>query len=127
MKITDMARLYSVWDALLYLSGGEGFGMPAWEAMCAGLPVIYSNYSSHAELLNNAKAGIGVGGILQPEKHHCIWRMIADMPETIMGIRRLYYNTDLRRELGRNGRQYASRHSVKIVAAEWHKIFQSEN
>ena len=51
--------LYQLWDRLLYLSGGEGFGLPPWEAMSVAIPVVYSNYSSHAELLTTAQASGG--------------------------------------------------------------------
>jgi 3-oxoacyl-[acyl-carrier protein] reductase len=36
--------------ALLVLTA-FGIGIPAWEAMCAALPVVYTNYSAHGEFL----------------------------------------------------------------------------
>ena len=68
----DMPTLYNLWDCFLYLSGGEGFGIPAWEAMCASLPVVHTNYSSHSEFLRKANGGIPIGGLLQPEAKTCI-------------------------------------------------------
>ena len=38
LALEDVPMLYRIWDCLLYLSGGEGFGLPAWEAMCAPYP-----------------------------------------------------------------------------------------
>ena len=100
----DMPTLYQLWDALVYLSGGESFGLPAWEAMCSGLPVVYTDFSSHAEYLNAAQAGLPVGGILQLERKTGIWRMIANLPEAIAAVRKLYFDRDLGRTLGANGR-----------------------
>jgi glycosyltransferase involved in cell wall biosynthesis len=121
----DMPILFQLWDALLYLSGGEGFGLPAWEAMCAGLPVVYSDYSSHAEFLRQANGGLPVGGILQPEAKTCIWRMIADVPEAIAAVRKLYYDRKLCRQLGTNGRSFVQQYTPEIQARRWHEIFQS--
>jgi glycosyltransferase involved in cell wall biosynthesis len=120
----DVPALYNLWDCLLYLSGGEGFGLPAWEAMCSGLPLIYTNYSAHAELVGRAHAGLGVGGILQPERKSCIWRMIADVPQVIEAVRKLYFNRDLGCRLGCNGRQFAEQYRLEIQVERWHRIFQ---
>jgi glycosyltransferase involved in cell wall biosynthesis len=107
-SLNEIAALYQTWDALLYLSGGEGFGIPAWEAMCSGLPVVYTNYSSHAELLNAAGAGLPVTGMLQPEPGTCIFRMIADLEQVIEAVRRLFRWPELRRKLGGNASAYTS-------------------
>jgi len=120
----DMPALYNLWDCLLFLSGGEGFGLPAWEAMCCGLPVIYTNYSSHAEFLGRGGAGLPVGGILQPERETCIWRMVADVPQAIEAVRKLYSNRELGERLGSNGRRFAGRFVPEIQAERWHGVFQ---
>jgi glycosyltransferase involved in cell wall biosynthesis len=121
---SDMATLYQLWDGLLYSSGGEGFGVPAWEAMCTGIPVIYTNYSSHAEFLGNASAGIGVGGVLQPEPSSCILRLVADVSQLLDAVRALYFNRELGFNLGRKGRQYVVRYDRHTQAEKWHRLFQ---
>ncbi len=120
----DMPVLYQLWDALIYLSGGEGFGLPAWEAMCCGLPVVYTDYSSHAEFLNEANAGLPVDGILQPESQSCILRMIADVGQAIEAVRKFYFNRALGRTLGQNGRAFVQQYTPEIQAEKWHRIFQ---
>jgi glycosyltransferase involved in cell wall biosynthesis len=120
----DMPALYNLWDALLYLSGGEGFGLPAWEAICCALPVIYTDYSSHAEFLGRANAGLPVGGILQPEKETCIWRMIADIGQVLDNVRKLISEPTLGMRLGASGRAFASRFALEAQAERWHKVFQ---
>ena len=117
--------LYNLWDGLLYLSGGEGFGMPAWEAMCSGLPAVYTNYSAHGELLTRGGAGIPVGGVLQPERHSCIWRMIADVPQTIEAIRRLYYDRALGPALGASGRKFVEQFARDVQVEKWHQVFHA--
>ena len=96
----EVPLLYNLWDCLLFLSGGEGFGLPAWEAMCSALPTVYTNYSAHGEFLTRAGAGLPVSGILQPERKSCIWRMIADIPQAIEAVRRLYHDRALGCQLG---------------------------
>jgi glycosyltransferase involved in cell wall biosynthesis len=120
----DMPTLYQLWDCLLYLSGGEGFGLPAWEAMCSGLPVVYSNHSSHAEFLARAEAGLPVDGVLQPENKTGYWRMIADVPQAIAAVRKLYFNRELGSQFGANGRSFVQEYTLEIQAERWHQIFQ---
>ncbi|HEX7860792.1 MAG TPA: glycosyltransferase family 4 protein [Verrucomicrobiae bacterium] len=121
----DMPTLYQLWDGLLYLSGSEGFGLPAWEAMCTGIPVVYTNYSGHAEYLNQAEAALPVDGILQPERKSGYWRMVADVGEAIGAVRRLYYDRELGRRLGTNGRKFVEEYSVEKQGARWREIFES--
>jgi glycosyltransferase involved in cell wall biosynthesis len=121
----DIPSLYQLWDGLLYLSGGEGFGLPAWEAMCAGLPTIYTNYSGHADFLGKAEAGLPVGGILQPEAKTCIWRMVADVSQVVEAVRRLYFDRNLAALLGANGREFVKDYAPDRMAEKWHSIFQT--
>jgi glycosyltransferase involved in cell wall biosynthesis len=119
----DVPMLYKIWDCLLYLSGGEGFGLPAWEAMCSALPVVYTHYSAHGEFLARARAGLPVGGILQPEPKTCIWRMVADVPQAVEAVRRLYYDRKLAQELGANGRAFVQQFAIETQVAAWHRTF----
>ncbi len=119
----DVPMLYRIWDCLLYLSGGEGFGLPAWEAMCSALPVVYTNYSAHGEFLTRGQAGLPVGGILQPEMKQCIWRMVADVPQAIEAVRRLYFDRKLAQQLGANGRTFVQQFSIETQVAAWHRTF----
>lgn len=120
----DMPALYQLWDALLYLSGGEGFGVPAWEAMSSELPVVYTNYSSHAEFLGLAGAGIPVGGILQPEPVTCIQRLVPDVAQALDAVRRLYQDRKLGAQLGQRGRTFTQMYSPPTQSRRWHQLFQ---
>ena len=119
-----MPFIYQSWDCLLYPSGGEGFGLPVWEAMCSGLPIVYTNYSAHAELATLGGCGLPIGGVFQPEEKSCIWRMIADIPQAIEAVRRVYSDQPLRIKLGENGRAFANQFGIEVQVKEWHSLFQ---
>jgi len=120
----DMPTLYQLWDALLYLSAGEGFGLPAWEAMCTALPIVYTNYSSHAELIGNPSGGLPVRGVLQPEPRTCTLRLVPDISQTLQAVRRLYFNRQIGIELGKNGRAFVQGYANEVQAERWHRLFQ---
>jgi glycosyltransferase involved in cell wall biosynthesis len=121
----SMPVLYQLWDCLLYLSGGEGFGLPAWEAMCSGIPSVYTHYSSHAEFLSRANAGLPVSGVLQPEAKECIWRMVADCSQAVAAVRALYLDRALLHKLGENGRNFVEIYRTDLQVSKWHHLFQN--
>jgi glycosyltransferase involved in cell wall biosynthesis len=118
----NLATLYLLWDCLLYLSGSEAFGLPTWEAMAVGLPVIYTNTQFHCEHLNAAAAGIGVGGILQPERRSGHLQMIADVPQALKALRDLYFSRTLRWTLGDNGRTYVKKFGRNQMVEYWNPL-----
>ena len=52
LSTSDMALLYNNYDALIFPSRAEGWGLPLIEAIACGLPVISTYYSGHAEYLS---------------------------------------------------------------------------
>lgn len=49
----DMPRLYSSGDCFVLPTRGEGWNLPAIEAMASGLPVICTAWSAHLEYMNH--------------------------------------------------------------------------
>lgn len=56
----EMRDLYLGSDCYLHLSRGEGFGMTPMTAINYGLPVVYTDWSAHAEFLNKSKNSVPV-------------------------------------------------------------------
>ena len=51
LTTSDMALLYNNYDAMIFPSRAEGWGLPLIEAIACGLPVISTYYSGHTEYL----------------------------------------------------------------------------
>lgn len=52
LSTSDMALLYNNYDAMIFPSRAEGWGLPLIEAIACGLPVISTYYSGHSEYLS---------------------------------------------------------------------------
>jgi len=117
----ELATLIASWDCMLYLSGGEGFGIPVVESMASGVPVIYTNYSSHAELAENG--GIPVRCDLIPELAFSINRSMADTNDAIAKVLWAYRNREELKALGYKGREWCEKQSIDIIVDKWDKIF----
>ena len=116
---TEMSRLYECFDILLMLSGGEGFGLPIFEAMASGIPIIASDYSSHAEWVERADSGIRVSGILQPEARTGIMRHISDVYEAADAVLKLYRDPGLYRAYCEKGRSFVEAHAIENHHPFW--------
>lgn len=60
-----MPYLYSLADALVIPSHGEGFGRPHVEAMACGTPVIATNWSSTPTFISHRRNGAFIDRIIQ--------------------------------------------------------------
>ncbi len=125
LRPNEMGVLYGLWDLLLYLSGGEGFGIPAWEGMASGLPAVYTDYSAHSEYLAAAGGGVPVGGILQPEPGNCILRMVPRVEDAIQGVLALEADRSVLDSCGMRGAAFARRYGAEEIARRWHGVFQA--
>jgi glycosyltransferase involved in cell wall biosynthesis len=109
---------------MLYLSGGEGFGIPAFEAMMCGVPLIYTNYSSHADFCKYGGLPVRVDFI--PEMAFGIHRSMADTNHAVEQCMYAYNNRDKFKELGLNGRSFALTKTLDTIVDSWHNMFQEE-
>lgn len=110
---TDMAAAYSAFDVLLFPSRGEGFGVPAIEALACGTPVIASNWTAQAEIISHpydvAQAGferhphgwlVSVGVDYDP--HQAAFRGKPDLGEIQIALREahaVWMDPELRRNV----------------------------
>jgi glycosyltransferase involved in cell wall biosynthesis len=104
----ELAQIYNCFDALVFPSGAEGFGMPVLEAMACGVPVVYANYSGHAEFA----VGRPVRVRLVPDTPDPSFLGFVDMGDLIANTLDLVEDAVLQREL-------AGRALDKARAMDW--------
>ena len=92
MSDDELATLYNGATLLVHPSRREGFGLPVLEAMACGLPVIATRGGALPELAGDA-------AVMTPP---------ADAAALSEAIARLHRDAELRRELGRRGRERAA-------------------
>lgn len=98
-------RLEAFADADVYAlpSYAENFGFSVFEAMACGLPVVVSDTLNYAAEIAQAGAGFAV-----PRTPECFSATILN----------LLNQTDLSRDMGSRGRQFARRYSLEETAAK---------
>lgn len=87
----SLPSVYSGFDVACFLSLSESFGVSAVEAMACECPVVVSDADGLREVVEDGKTGIVVSGDY--------------VQETAEALLRLYYDSALRTEMGRKGRE----------------------
>lgn len=113
--------LFSTWDCMYHPSGGEGFNNPAFEALACGVPVVYSNYASHAEFCQFG--GLPVRVTYIPEPIVGIQRSVVDTAHAVEQILKLYREPKLKQHLGLQGRAHVLQYNLDTMAKSWDTIF----
>lgn len=121
VKSQDIAYMLASWDCMLYPSGGEGFGNPAAEAMAAGTPVVYSDYSSHAEFCEFG--GLPIRCTYVPELVHGIQRAVVDTNHAVEQLLKLVRDKELKKSLGIKGKSHMQQFAIPNMVDVWNKIF----
>ncbi|MBW4498164.1 MAG: glycosyltransferase family 4 protein [Scytonema hyalinum WJT4-NPBG1] len=91
----DLPRLLRGASSLLFLSPYEGFGMPALEAMAAGVPAVVSNKGSLPEVVGDA------GIVVDPEATDVIVDILINLDN----------NSRLREDYGQKGHKHATQYT----------------
>jgi glycosyltransferase involved in cell wall biosynthesis len=104
----DLPYFYSKMEALCYISHYEGFGLPPFEAMSCGAPVIYGNNSSMRELIGTAGLPADAGDVEE----------IKSQMETIL------FDSELKEELALRSLQQTARFSWLKMAWETLQVYE---
>jgi glycosyltransferase involved in cell wall biosynthesis len=103
-----LAALYRLASVFVFPSLYEGFGLPPFEAMAAGVPVVTSNVSSLPEVVGDAAL------LVDPMDAGAIADAIA----------RVLDDASLRAELVRRGRARVAEFSWDKAAASVHRVYE---
>lgn len=105
---SDLPALYSMAEAVPFLSLYEGFGLPILEAMACGVPVVTSNISSLPEVAGDAAL------LVDPY----------NVEEITAALMRLLTNTELRNLLTQKGYAQAANFTWERTAHQLMHIYQ---
>ena len=118
----DMNWLYNCFDVFVYPTGGEGFGMPILEAMAAGIPCVYANYSAYTDWAVGESVRVE---IFQPEIRTQRCRALIDMGEMVRKTLLMLNDHNRRSIFSKRGMKAASKFSWDEVAQHWMKMIES--
>lgn len=118
----QLTELMYAWDMFFFNSGGEGYGNGAIEAMASGLPVVYSDYSSHADFCQFGGLPVRIQSYV-PELHHGIMRSVIDTGHAVSQINKLIRDPNLRKQLGKSGRLSCMQNDIVNIAKTWDLLF----
>jgi len=105
----DLKEIYSLASLFVYPSFYEGFGFPPLEAMAASCPTIVSSNSSLPEVTR--------GGALLISPNN--------IEESVMAIKSVLTQDDLRQKLIRKGQTISSDYRWKNVATKYIDLFNN--
>ncbi len=109
-KRREMPDQYALWDLMVMPSRWEGFGIAAAEAMAMGLPVVASALEGLLELVVDRRTGY-----LVPPGDRAAW---------VDRLVELLEDRDLRKRMGRAGRERIIRHfSIRTMAEAMMRLY----
>jgi glycosyltransferase involved in cell wall biosynthesis len=109
VKREDIPAVYARHDIFVFPSLVEGMPLTLLEAMATGMPVVTTNTSGMADVVENDVNGLLVAA--------------ADAEKLAEGIERLCRSPDLRKRLGLAGQETMRRYTWERVTKELEKVF----
>jgi glycosyltransferase involved in cell wall biosynthesis len=105
----ELVQLYNLATVFVMPSLYEGFGLPVLEAMACGCPVVTSKEGSLAEVAGDSAFYVDA----------------YDMESIAKGIKKVFEDTNLQKELSEKGLENVKRFSWKNTASQTLKVYES--
>ena len=123
----DMALLYNIADIYVSTHGGEGFGLPAAEAMATEVPGVMTDCTTTPELYQDEDGewvrGFGAK-IKQEARDHNVMRPFVDINDFVDKVNVLLDDESLRKEMGKKGRAWVQKKcSIPVITRKWKRLF----
>ncbi len=122
-----MSLLYNVADIYVSTHGGEGFGLPAAEAMATEVPGVMTDCTTTPELYQdeNGEWVRGFGAkISQEARDHNVMRPFVDINDFVDKINILLDDESLRKDMGKKGRAWVQKKcSIPVITRKWKRLF----
>jgi len=110
---TDPTTVFGRCSVLVLPSVEDGFGLVALEAMACGLPVIVTNQSGAADLIES-----GVNGFIVPPR---------DIEKISEKLQYLAANPHISSQMGKSARETAEKYILQTYQQQLNQIFAQEN
>lgn len=91
------------------------------EALACGIPIVYSDYSSHAEIAKHG--GLPVRVTYTPELGLGIMRSAVDTNHAVEQLSKMIKDEQLRKSLGNKGRMFSAECNISEIVPVWDRIF----
>ena len=124
-----LARVHSAGDVYWQNSVAEGFGLPEYEAMACGTPVICPNNSAQVEIVegNGPKRGWLVESVPEDVYEQIPVYVpqltnypVPDQRSALEKLREAYNNPDLRERYGKSANEYVEKyHRFDVTMKDW--------
>jgi glycosyltransferase involved in cell wall biosynthesis len=111
VKREDMPAVYAEHDIFVFPSLSEGMPLTLLEAMAAGMPVVTTETSGMADVVED-----GFNGLLVPP---------ADTESLVEAIERLLRSADLRKRLGQQAQETMRRYTWELVTRKLEEVLTS--
>lgn len=108
VETEDLVNLYNIAQVFVMPSLYEGFGLPILEAMSCGIPVVTSREGSLPEVAGDAAYYVNA----------------YDVDSISKGIKKVFSDNSLRRELSEKGIEQARKFSWKKTAEETARVYE---
>ena len=122
-----MTLLYNVADVYVSTHGGEGFGLPAAEAMATEVPGVMTDCTTTPELYKEGEEWVrGFGARVKHEiPDNNVMRPFVDIDDFVDKVEILLDDESLRRDMGRKGRQWVVKNcSVNVITRKWKRLLR---
>lgn len=121
----EMSKFYNACDCTISTSQCESFSLPLIESMACGVPVIFNDYSTGPEIVNESKGGICVPHLTTQTTN--LVSDIAIMDEHVIAdaIEKMYKDKEFRTQCGVNGMKYVrENYTWDKVLPQWVELFK---